>query len=427
MRLAGLIGIDSAGVKLREAIQARGIPTEALIEDSSCTTLRKLRISARGQYLVRLDSAQRNRVGARARQRLLHALETMVEDCDLVVVSDYGYGAVDEQLIDRLATLRIQHPFVLAGRCERPTAICACSRHSPHAQLGRSERRGWHAAVGRSTGSLEHAIEVTRTLRERVAAEFLAVTLAGDGVLLANQRGEVSHLPSRPLISAQDIGAGDTFISALGLALAAQAAPEQAVEIGIEAALLALTQEHTAVVDQQELLRRVSLSDRMAGPTVASILPMIEAARLRGKSIVFTNGVFDILHVGHVELLRRAKALGDILVVGLNSDASTRRLKGPTRPINSEQDRLALVSALESVDFAVLFDDDTPEQLIRALRPDVHVKGGDYRPADLPEASAVADVGGRIEILPFVEGRSTTRLIELIQIGRVPDFAGIQS
>jgi D-beta-D-heptose 7-phosphate kinase/D-beta-D-heptose 1-phosphate adenosyltransferase len=145
--------------------------------------------------------------------------------------------------------------------------------------------------------------------------------------------------------------------------------------------------------------------------TLAAIL---DAERYAGKTIVFTNGVFDILHAGHVQILQRAKRLGDVLVVGLNSDASVRRLKGEARPINHERDRLALVAALDPVDHAILFEEDTPADLIRALRPHVHVKGGDYTAESLPEIDAVREVGARVEILSLVEGRSTTNVIRKI-------------
>lgn len=139
-----------------------------------------------------------------------------------------------------------------------------------------------------------------------------------------------------------------------------------------------------------------------------------EVLELRhGKKLVFTNGVFDILHAGHVRYLEQARAMGDLLIVGLNSDASARALgKGPGRPINSEEDRAAVLRALRSVDAVVTFDDATPERLIRAIRPEVHVKGGDYKPEDLPEAAAVTDYGGEVRIVPFLEGRSTTAILE---------------
>lgn len=136
--------------------------------------------------------------------------------------------------------------------------------------------------------------------------------------------------------------------------------------------------------------------------------------RLLGKTIVFTNGVFDILHAGHVQFLRQAKELGDILIVGINSDSSTRRLKGERRPINSERDRMALVAALDPVDYVVLFEEDTPIQLIRAFRPDIHVKGGDYTDEFLPEAESVREVGGRVVILPLAGSLSTTNMIRRI-------------
>jgi len=427
VRLAGLTGSDHAGAELRRAVEAAGVDTGGLIEDASCTTLQKLRIVSRGQYLVRLDSGTTSGGAGRARRRLLQSLHEMIDGCDLVVISDYAYGAVDDRIIDWLVNARQFRGFVLAVDAKYPMRYAGAHVSILTPSFAEACDAVGARPVESPFGFLDRAVAVASALRERVEAEYLAVTLAGDGVLLANKQGAISHIPSRPMAVAQDVGAGDTFVSAVGLALAAHAAPNQAIEIGIEAALLALTQERTSVVDQQELLRRVNLISRANDLTVAAIAPLVDSARLRGQSVVFTNGVFDILHVGHVDLLRRAKELGDLLIVGINSDASTRRLKGPTRPINSERDRLALVSALESVDAAVLFEDDTPEQLIRALRPNIHVKGGDYRPADLPEARAVAEVGGRIEILPFVEGRSTTRLIESIQAGRTTRLAGVRS
>jgi rfaE bifunctional protein nucleotidyltransferase chain/domain len=147
------------------------------------------------------------------------------------------------------------------------------------------------------------------------------------------------------------------------------------------------------------------------------MLAQIAEAR-GGKTLVFTNGVFDVLHAGHVHLLERARALGDLLVVGLNSDESVRRLgKGPDRPINPLEDRMAVVGALKPVDFVLSFEEDTPVELILALRPDVHVKGGDYDPENLPEAPAVNSYGGRVVVVPLLEGRSSTEAIRRIRGG----------
>lgn len=141
---------------------------------------------------------------------------------------------------------------------------------------------------------------------------------------------------------------------------------------------------------------------------------IVNLAKEQGKKVVFTNGCFDILHVGHISYLENAKKQGDILIVGVNSDASTRRLKGPTRPINNENDRACMLSALKSVDYTVIFDEDTPEDLIAYLKPSIHVKGGDYKKEDLPETKIVEAYGGKVVILNFVEGKSTTNIINKI-------------
>ncbi len=217
----------------------------------------------------------------------------------------------------------------------------------------------------------------------------------------------------------------------MALALGAGASIEEAAKIGIDAAGIAITKRWTSVVHYQELLQRVSLRDHATDATgvhsdtsltspksmeeaLSRLVVQLNIERQAGRTIVFTNGVFDILHAGHVHFLRQAKELGDVLVVGVNTDRGAQRLKGKSRPINSARDRLALVAALDPVDHVILFDEDTPTELIRALRPHVHVKGGDYADEVLPEAEAVREVGGRIVILPLAGSMSTSSVIDRI-------------
>jgi len=320
-----------------------------------------------------------------------------------------------EAVIAGLRQLRASRPipFAIDAKDVRPFARAGATVVTPNfaeacMALGES------APIGAGSVEPAHAERVGRRLLEAIDAEYVAVTLAGDGVMLVGRGGMADHLPAHAVPHAGDVGAGDTFTAAMALALASGADAVQAARIGIDAAGIAVTQRRTTAVQHQDLLRRVSLDGPVPSAPLKTLAAILDADRFGGKRIVFTNGVFDILHAGHVQILRRAKRLGDVLVVGVNSDASVRRLKGETRPINHERDRLALVAALDPVDHAILFEEDTPANLIRALRPHVHVKGGDYTEESLPEIDAVREVGARVEILSLVEGRSTTNVIRKI-------------
>jgi D-beta-D-heptose 7-phosphate kinase / D-beta-D-heptose 1-phosphate adenosyltransferase len=210
-------------------------------------------------------------------------------------------------------------------------------------------------------------------------------------------------------------GAGDTFLAAFALSLGGGASLRAAAQLGIEAATLAVSRAGTTPVGFRELLQRLP-EDDTGGPR-----PMLDLeedlARVRhlGGKVVFTNGCFDLLHRGHLFLLREARKLGDVLVVGVNSDPSAHRVKGPGRPVMLEEDRVELLEALPWVDRVVVFDEDTPETLIRRIKPDLHVKGGDHADDRLPEESVVEGLGGEVIVLPLLPGRSASATIEHIR------------
>jgi D-beta-D-heptose 7-phosphate kinase / D-beta-D-heptose 1-phosphate adenosyltransferase len=408
-----LIGRDSAGAHLRQALREAGIDDAGLVEDTDVSTLHKLRVIANGQYVVRFDEGDTEQASERSRALLLRRIADIYARCDAVVVSDYCHGAVCDEVIARLIRLRERGQKVIVVDSKEIARFSDLQATMVTPNLREAQR-----AVDPSGSSDPRltlaASEIGTRLRPLLRADQIAVTMANEGVLLIGPGGEQTHLPCHPVERAGDVGAGDTFTAAAALALATGAAAAQAVRVGIDSASIAVTRSRTSVVSYQDLLRRVSLDDNADTLSLKDVVARLEAERFLGNRIVFTNGVFDILHAGHVQLLRRARALGDVLVVGLNSDASTRRLKGPTRPVNRESDRIALVSALDAVDYAVLFDEDTPAELIRAIRPHVHVKGGDYLAEFLPEIEAVHEVGAEVEILSLVAGRSTTALIDRI-------------
>ncbi|MDI3342040.1 MAG: PfkB family carbohydrate kinase [Sphaerobacter sp.] len=415
----GLIGPDGAGALLREALAAHGVDDGWLVTDPAVSTLHKLRILADGQYVVRFDEGDTRGGAPAARARLLAHLERAFPACDVVVVSDYGYGTVADELISRLRARRTARPcpLVVDSKALHRFRGAAATVITPnHREARLAVEPGAEEPAALDLAAVER---LGRRLLDQIDAAHAAITLAADGVLLLGRDGATRHLPAHPAGQASAVGAGDTFAAALALALAAGADVVEAARIGVDAAGLAVARQRTATVPYQDLLRRVSRRDgagRPASPLAArrEVVARLDAARRAGRTIVFTNGVFDILHAGHVEFLRRAKALGDLLVVGVNSDRSARRLKGPGRPFTSERDRLALVAALEPVDEVLLFDEETPAALIRALRPHLHVKGGDYADVPLPEADAVRAVGGRVVILPLVGSESTSGVIDRI-------------
>jgi D-beta-D-heptose 7-phosphate kinase/D-beta-D-heptose 1-phosphate adenosyltransferase len=247
----------------------------------------------------------------------------------------------------------------------------------------------------------------------------VAVTLDVDGAIILERDRPPHRTSTRPTSHSRAAGAGDTFLAALALALAAGADREAAAELASAACAVAVTREGTTPCTMEELRTHLA-ADLEPPPDTFALLRRLEPARSDNRRIVFTNGCFDILHRGHITYLSQAKALGDILVVGVNSDDSVRRLKGSSRPINSLADRMGVLAALHCVDHVIAFDEDTPCELVRAIRPDIFVKGGDYTLDRLPEASIVEAYGGSVRILPFVADRSTTDLIERILSSHSP-------
>ena len=426
-----ITGQDIAGAFLRSTLQDQGIDDRWMVEDGASATLHKLRVLADGQYVVRLDEGAPS-FSSESQERMLAHLEETFSRCDVVVISDYCYGTLSDALIERLCVLRQARacPLLIDSKNLYHFRDLEATVITPNYE----EARLFAVTSGMAQNSMpgdererSEVEEVGRHLLAQLNAEYAAITMAEDGVLLIDRRAMSRHIPTHPVAQASDIGAGDSFAAAMALALGAGGSIEEAARIANDAASIAVSKRWTATVSHQELLQRVSLREHaarsisltgeIASPdALAALLAQLEAARLRGQTIVFTNGVFDILHAGHVQFLRQAKALGDLLVVAINSDASARRLKGKNRPINSERDRAALVAALDPVDHVLLFDEDTPTEMIRLLRPAIHVKGGDYANEALPEAETVREVGGRVVILPLAGSISTSSVIDRILV-----------
>ena len=413
--LVSLLGGDEEAAALRRALSERGVATDRLVSEPGRRTLVKSRVVASGHMILRLDEGTTQAARREFEDELAAHLAEVFTASDALVVSDYGYGVLTERLIGALAELQGASPRVLVVDSKNLAAYRAAgvTAVKPNyaqalALLGASGRDDDTARRTETiVASGERILDVT-------GADVAAVTLDSEGALVLERGRPAYRTYARPNPDSRAMGAGDTFAAALALALAAGAHTPAAAEVASAAAAIVVGKHGTAVCAADELLESVSGESKYVTelPRLESVLRL---HREQGRRIVFTNGCFDILHRGHITYLSRAKALGDVLVVGLNSDASVARLKGPGRPINTLEDRAQVLAALSAVDHIVPFDEDTPVELVKAVRPDVFAKGGDYTRAMLPEAPVVEALGGSVHLLQYVEDRSTTGIIERIR------------
>jgi D-beta-D-heptose 7-phosphate kinase/D-beta-D-heptose 1-phosphate adenosyltransferase len=407
-------GDDEEGSTLRRILCERGVPLEHVLALRGRRTLAKQRVIASGQLLVRFDQGSTEPLDAEWEAALIDRLTALYSSCDAVIVSDYGYGVLTPRLIAALARLQRHTPRLLLADAKDLTA---------YRQVGLTAvKPNYEEAVhllgaGRRETTEDRATQMaalSERLLELLGTQMAAITLDCDGALLCEREHPPYRTYARPTRNSRAAGAGDTFISALALALSAGADTPSAAELASAAARIVVAKDGTATCSAAELREYIAAENSFVTDP-ERLAARADFYRQQGQRIVFTNGCFDILHRGHITYLNRAKALGDILVVAVNTDESVARLKGPSRPINTLEDRVQVLCALSCVDHVVAFDEDTPSNLIRAIRPDVFVKGGDYTRETLPEAPLVEQLGGIVQLLPYLEDRSTTRLIERIR------------
>jgi D-beta-D-heptose 7-phosphate kinase / D-beta-D-heptose 1-phosphate adenosyltransferase len=409
-----VIGDDCEGQIVRELLRDQGIRTEHLLTSPERRTLAKSRVVADGQLVVRYDMGTTAPLDPTTERHLINHLQTTAARCDAVIVSDYCYGILTPRVIAALSDLNTRHGKLLLVDSKRLPAFreCGVTAVKPNYRetMQLLDLQPELTADERSKQLVDIGDQVLAATGSRIAA----VTLDTEGALIFEQGCPAFRTYSQPRGQAQVAGAGDTFMAALALSLAAGATTPVAAEIASAAAAVVVAKDGTACCTSEDLLDQALVPGKVARD-LSRLRSKVAALRQQGRRVVMTGGCFDILHRGHITYLNRAKTLGDVLVVAVNSDASIRRLKGPERPINCQDDRVQVLAALSCIDHLVVFDDDTPMRVIEAVAPDVFVKGGDYSRDSLPEADLVEQLGGRIEILPLVEDRSTTAVIQSIK------------
>jgi D-beta-D-heptose 7-phosphate kinase/D-beta-D-heptose 1-phosphate adenosyltransferase len=420
--LMSVVGHDDEEARLRAALRERDVDDLALLRQPDRATLAKTRVLAGGHALVRFDAGTTEPIDAATEDRIIGGLGERWSSMDAVIVSDYDYGVLTPRVVNAIADLQRRAPRVLvvdARDLRRHRGLGATAVKPNYAEACRllGEREDPNPRVrARQIGTQgEQLLELT-------GARIAAVTIDTEGAFVFERGQPPYRTYARPQNHSRCAGAGDTFVSALALALAAGAGTPAAAELASAAAAVVVAKDGTSTCSSAELRESLSAGGKRVDAADA-LATRVAFERAQGRRIVFTNGCFDILHRGHVTYLNRAKALGDVLIVGVNSDASVRRVKGASRPINPLDDRVGVLEALSCVDLVVPFDGETPIELIRQVRPDVFTKGGDYTRDRLPEADVVEEFGGVIQILPYVEDRSTTRVIDRVREAYARDVA----
>ena len=408
--VASAIGDDANGRELTLMLKSIGVKTEGLVTQPGRKTSKKSRIVASNQQILRYDKESKDAITGASEQKILAAIEKDLFLYDIIILSDYGKGVITSDLAQGI--------IALAREGGKKVLVDPKGRDY-------GKYRGAHLLTPNKKEAIEATgIEITDDeslqsallwLKNECSLDRSMITLSEDGIAIYDEK--LKRFPTVAQEVYDVTGAGDTVIASIAFALSSGFSIDDAARFANLAAGVVVAKIGSATVtldeiEEYEAMLHQSSSDAHI-KSFEEIERIVNRCRASGKRIVFTNGCFDILHVGHVKYLQVAKSFGDVLIVGLNSDASVRELKGPTRPVNSEDDRAYILAALESVDYVVKFGDDTPYELIKMLRPDVLVKGGDY------EGKAVVgtEFSGELRLVDFVEGRSTTSTIAKIQEG----------
>lgn len=402
-RLGAVVGQDAAGAELGELVAADAGVTDFLDRPTGAVTIVKTRFVSAGQQLLRLDEEE---ASASAFNR-----SDVFSKASAILLSDYAKGVVTQDVIAAaLEAAKVSGARVIVDPKGRDFArYGAVDVIKPNA----SELAGATGLPVDTDAEIEAALAA---LLEATTASAIVVTRAGKGMSLAERGKAVKHFPGRAREVFDVSGAGDTGLAALGLALAAGASMEQAVQLAILASGVVVGKSGTAVVTPTELIeaemsQHASLAQAKVTP-LDELAAQVEAWRAMGLKVGFTNGCFDILHRGHVAYLAQARSWCDRLVVALNTDASVKRLKGEGRPVNDLDSRAVVIGGLASVDRVTSFDDPTPIALIERLRPDVLIKGADYTREGVVGGDLVESWGGEVRLAAFQDGYSTTKTIE---------------
>ena len=406
-----VIGGCEISDELKTLLSNINVNSQYLITQKDRITSKKSRIIASQQQVVRYDRESTDEINSESQKQILDTFNSIITDYDGVLLSDYGKGVLTKELTTSLiAIANKNNKKVLVD----PKGLDYSKYKGAYLLTPNKKEASEATQVNiKDDASLTQAITKLKT---ECDLDVSLITLSEQGVAIYDDRLRTHPTVAREVYDVT--GAGDTVLASLGFALACGVDIDDAVEFSNLAAGVVVGKIGSATATLNEIIEYESSLNKSTSDehikTLGEITTLSEELKSRGKKIIFTNGCFDILHAGHVRYLETAKSYGDVLILGLNSDRSVTALKGEGRPINTQLDRAYILAALEAVDYVVVFDDDTPYDLIKAIKPHTLVKGGDY------EGKAVVgqDIANELKLVQFVDGKSTTKTIEKIQQGK---------
>ncbi len=411
--VSSILGNDEAAKIIKSEFTRLGADVGGIFEDEARTTSLKTRVMAGAHQIVRFDKESKDEINAHNEEKIYAFASSNISSFDAILLSDYKKGVITDTLSQKL--------IALAN--DKNIPVLADPKGSDYskyknATLLTPNKKEAKEATKIDIKDDDTLVAAGLKLKRELNLKYSVITLSEDGIGIFDE-GKTIKLPTLAQEVFDVTGAGDTVLSALGIALALGTDIVEAAKFANKAAAVVVAKVGSATVTVQEIIsfENKDGSEEYADKVVSReyLAKLVKELKQNGKKVVFTNGCFDILHSGHVKYLSEARKLGDALVLGLNTDASVKALKGEGRPINNEADRASVLAALGFVDFVTLFGEETPKELIDELIPDILVKGADYKPEEIVGYDTVTNNGGKVITIELVEGRSTTKTIEKIK------------
>ena len=409
----GVTGTGAGEKLLLKKFDKLGVDTKGIIQEPDRPTTRKTRIIAANQHVLRIDRETRKEISKQTLDAITRFIDDKIPDVDIILISDYGKGLITSTLLAKLIASAEKHKKITIAD---PKGL-DFSKYSGVSLLTPNKKE---AATASGIEIIDEStlLEAGSKILETTGIGRLLITCGKDGMVLFERNGKIYQIRTEARQVYDVSGAGDTVLAVFGLAIASGASFQDAASIANTAAGIVVGKVGTATVSRKELILALKpYHDNVSFKykSLSELSGLIEELKKKGKRLVLTNGCFDLLHAGHIMLFSASKRLGDVLVVAIDDDDSVRRLKGPGRPVISARERVRILSALDSVDYVVVFSSEELTKLIEIIQPDILTKGSNYASEEVFGRELVEQFGGRVDLIPVTEQTSSTIIINNIR------------